>query len=336
MRCLLPILCCAGLSAASVIDATAYRTVDDPDPALRSAARSMPVVLATPRGGDELYRGLRRLAERDGERYGFRQTRRPSARWLERGGGIALVQRGSSRDPQEHLAESTERIAAIGADAPLRALAMTLAADSISDGARPEYRTIRVERQRALLELHVGSSQLQGMDQHQISSIGPNGIPLNYPIQTPRLNLRQLDTTVLVPAGSGGDASYRVVPSGRHPDLAARAYRGGMRQLADTWPDTVLVYATVPLETDDNQQRHRFNQQIRAAAAADGAALLDLADLLAHEADGSPATDAHGPVVAGSWREGRGLNDAGRERLASAWWQLMDDIAADTQSAEDF
>ena len=119
------------------------------------------------------------------------------------------------------------------------------------------------------------------------------------------------------------------------PAADPAAYCATMAGLAARYPQTLLVYMTMPLTTEtagsENDARNDFNRYVRAFCRTTGAWLLDLADITAWTAAGSEQTYVAGGVTnqrlvaAYAVDAGSGdfhLNATGRRRGALGWHAL--------------
>ena len=119
------------------------------------------------------------------------------------------------------------------------------------------------------------------------------------------------------------------------PAADPAAYCATMAGLAARYPQTLLVYMTMPLTTEtagsENDARNDFNRYVRAFCRTTGAWLLDLADITAWTAAGSEQTYVAGGVTnqrlvaAYAVDANNGdfhLNATGRRRGALGWHAL--------------
>jgi len=108
----------------------------------------------------------------------------------------------------------------------------------------------------------------------------------------------------------------------------AAAYLATMTALETSFPSTVFVYITMPLtESADaaNVLRNEYNTAVRAHCESSGSLLFDLADMEAHEVDGTPCSFAYGQgtyqrLCDGYSDDGGHLNGVGRQRIAAGWY----------------
>lgn len=70
-------------------------------------------------------------------------------------------------------------------------------------------------------------------------------------------------------------------------------YIRSMAELEAAFPDTIVVYMTMPLTTGTNRdayQRHAFNERLREWIRSNNRVLFDIADIEAHDPDGAAQT----------------------------------------------
>jgi hypothetical protein len=109
---------------------------------------------------------------------------------------------------------------------------------------------------------------------------------------------------------------------------SATSYLNQMTALEADFPDTTLVYLTMPLMTGadlDSVLRNEYNNAVRQYSVANGKLLFDIADIEAHAPDGTPSTfDLSGKtyqkLYSGYTTDGGHLNAAGQERVALGWY----------------
>lgn len=102
-------------------------------------------------------------------------------------------------------------------------------------------------------------------------------------------------------------------------------YRAAMESLEKSFPKLRLVWWTAPLQEEDNAARNEYNRLLRVHCKANGKVLFDLADIEAHDSKGNAARE---PGLCKAYSEDGGhLNDAGKARVARAWWWLMARLA---------
>ncbi len=126
-------------------------------------------------------------------------------------------------------------------------------------------------------------------------------------------------------------------------DADADEYLRRMDELEGMYPDTLLVYCTLPLTVydndEDNYRRTLFNRRVRDWAATRHRVLLDLADIEAHDTnnvvhsylyEGLPSEQLWSGFAAD---EGQ-LNAAGQTRQALAWYALAAALFAADRDAD--
>ena len=119
------------------------------------------------------------------------------------------------------------------------------------------------------------------------------------------------------------------------PDADPAEYCARMSGLEARFPQTLFVYATMPLTTEtagsENDQRNQFNRQVRAHCRTAGKWLLDIADIEAWSEAGTEQTYASGGAtnqrMAAAYAVDAGgsdfhLNAIGRRRGALGWYAL--------------
>jgi hypothetical protein len=117
------------------------------------------------------------------------------------------------------------------------------------------------------------------------------------------------------------------------PDADFDAYTSSMQALERAHPGTVVVYATIPICSDQsNDQREVFNEKLRAWCKANKKPLLDIADIEAGQADGTARVYSSGgksvrQMVEGYTSDGGHLNDAGAKRVAEGLYSLLVSVA---------
>lgn len=107
-------------------------------------------------------------------------------------------------------------------------------------------------------------------------------------------------------------------------------YLHSMTNLEAEFPDTVLVYATIPLTTatdGDNFLRNAFNDRLREWARQNGRVLFDIADIEAHELDGKVSTFSYRNKTCQRLcdkytTDGGHLNESGRQVVARGFYAL--------------
>ncbi len=126
-------------------------------------------------------------------------------------------------------------------------------------------------------------------------------------------------------------------------DANWETYRDSMQNLETSYPDTVFVYMTMPLKTDEDSEdgwlRQQFNANLRDwIDSQDGKYLLDIADIEAYSAVGVESTSSwdgnrYQMLVSGFSSDGGHLNETGRQRVAKAFYSLLALIADPTQTS---
>ena len=116
-------------------------------------------------------------------------------------------------------------------------------------------------------------------------------------------------------------------------------YRDAMEQLESDYPTKTFVWWTMPIMTedassaDDAALRHAFNVNVRNWCAAHDKILFDIADIECYNPSGVRQTDGSGSDV--MWpaysSDGGHLSDAGRLRIAKAFWNMMTRIGAEVE-----
>ena len=107
-------------------------------------------------------------------------------------------------------------------------------------------------------------------------------------------------------------------------------YLHSMTNLESEFPDTVLVYATIPLTTatdGDNFLRNAFNDRLREWVRLNGRVLYDIADIEAHGPDGKPCTFDYRNKTCQKLSDqyttdGGHLNEKGRQAVARGFYAL--------------
>lgn len=117
------------------------------------------------------------------------------------------------------------------------------------------------------------------------------------------------------------------------PDAAPDVYLQSMADLERKHPDTVVVYATIPLvsgEDANNVKRQAFNEQVRRFVRDRGGVLFDIADIEAHDPAGHPrvfGNDATPALCDAYTNDGGHLNDQGARRVALGFYALAAGLA---------
>lgn len=114
------------------------------------------------------------------------------------------------------------------------------------------------------------------------------------------------------------------------PDADFVSVKSAMESLEASYPAVTFVWWTIPIETSGNAQRQAYNVAVRSYCAANGKWLLDIADLECHDDSGKTYKDGSGNelLYAGYTTDGGHLQtDAGKLKLAKAYWTLLVEIA---------
>jgi lysophospholipase L1-like esterase len=115
-----------------------------------------------------------------------------------------------------------------------------------------------------------------------------------------------------------------------------RYYLNSMTNLESAYPDTVFVYATMPLMTSedaDNYLRNRFNTHLREWCRTNGRVLFDIADIEAHDAAGAPCEFTYRGKTCqrlcnAYTSDGGHLNPQARQLMARGFYALGAALAA--------
>lgn len=107
-------------------------------------------------------------------------------------------------------------------------------------------------------------------------------------------------------------------------------YLHSMTNLEAAFPQTVFVYTTMPLMTNedtDNFLRDAFNERLREWTRQNGRVLFDIADIEAHGLDGKVCTFQYRnktcqKLCDSYTRDGGHLNEAGRQLVARGFYAL--------------
>lgn len=129
----------------------------------------------------------------------------------------------------------------------------------------------------------------------------------------------------------------------------AAAYLDRMAALERDCPETVFVYATMPLLRIDradhpewrdlNVLTNDYNRAVREGCAAQGKLLFDIADIEAHDPDGGEHTYLHEgrtyQALHTGYAQGQSnyLNDLGSERVTLAWYAMAAAIVPEPSTA---
>jgi len=107
-------------------------------------------------------------------------------------------------------------------------------------------------------------------------------------------------------------------------------YLHSMTNLEAAFPQTVIVYTTMPLMTDadgDNFLRNAFNERLREWTQQNGRVLFDIADIEAHDPNGKVCTfqyrnKTYQKLCDSYTKDGGHLNEAGRQLVAKGFCAL--------------
>jgi hypothetical protein len=107
-------------------------------------------------------------------------------------------------------------------------------------------------------------------------------------------------------------------------------YLSMMTALESAYPQTVMVYTTMPLMTSEdsnNVLRNQYNDAVRAHCAANNKLLFDIADMEAHDPGGNEHTFQSGgqtyqKLYSGYTSDGGHLDATGRVRIAQGWYAV--------------
>jgi hypothetical protein len=113
------------------------------------------------------------------------------------------------------------------------------------------------------------------------------------------------------------------------PDAEFFRYRDSLLYLESRYPNKVIIWWTIPIQTSGNTNRQTFNDSVRIYAAAHGKFLFDIADIESHNAAGEKRLDgSNRELMWAEWTsDGGHLNSDGARRVATAMWWLMARIA---------
>jgi hypothetical protein len=112
------------------------------------------------------------------------------------------------------------------------------------------------------------------------------------------------------------------------PDASFAAYRDSMSALNAAYPETTLVYTTMPLTTDEdgnNVLRNEYNDAVRNYCLANNKLLFDIADIEAFDPSGIASTFTSGgslyqKLYDGYSSDGGHLTVEGRQQVARGWY----------------
>lgn len=110
----------------------------------------------------------------------------------------------------------------------------------------------------------------------------------------------------------------------------AQTYLDSMAALEASHPGTTFVYTSMPLTTSTDSAsvlRNVYNATVRTYCSTHGKLLFDIADIQAHEPDGTPVTfsyngQSYQRLADIYTSDGGHLNATGRQRLARSWYSL--------------
>ncbi len=110
-------------------------------------------------------------------------------------------------------------------------------------------------------------------------------------------------------------------------DAVFATYTQVLERLQQAYPRLTFVYWTMPLRRDGRLQdkRTRFNELMAQYARQRSIVLFDLADIEAHQPDGTEYRNETGQLAMwpGYTSDGGHLSEAGSQRAARGWWWLM-------------
>lgn len=114
------------------------------------------------------------------------------------------------------------------------------------------------------------------------------------------------------------------------PDADVNGYVQSMAALETNFPETVFIYATIPLMTgadQDNYTRNVFNDALRGWVATNGRVLFDIADIEAHDTNGAAQTFTYNSrtcqrLFAGYSSDGGHLNALGSREVAKGFYAI--------------
>lgn len=117
------------------------------------------------------------------------------------------------------------------------------------------------------------------------------------------------------------------------PDADPGVYLQTMSDLERRHPDTVVVYATIPLKSGEdrnNTRRQAFNEQVRRFVRERGGVLFDIADIEAHDPAGRAivfGSNATPTLYDAYTHDGGHLNAQGARRVALGFYALAAELA---------
>ncbi len=115
-------------------------------------------------------------------------------------------------------------------------------------------------------------------------------------------------------------------------------YLQTMEALESAYPTTRFVYTTMPLTTSEDSNnilRNQYNETVRDYCRTHGKLLFDIADMEAHEPDGTPVTFTSGSetyqkLFADYSSDGGHLNSNGSIRIATGWYAVAERLVGGT------
>lgn len=107
-------------------------------------------------------------------------------------------------------------------------------------------------------------------------------------------------------------------------------YLHSMTNLETAFPETIIVYTTMPLMTGadaDNFLRNAFNERVREWTRQNGRVLFDIADIEAHDPNGKLCTfqyrnKTYQKLCDSYTKDGGHLNETGRQLVAKGFYAL--------------
>lgn len=105
-------------------------------------------------------------------------------------------------------------------------------------------------------------------------------------------------------------------------------YRDQMNNLQSLFPDTLIIWWTMPICTTGNSTRNQYNNLVRNYCNTNNKMLFDIADIQSHDPDGNAISDGVGERMYPSYSsDGGHLNSMGAERVAKAFWIMAYKVA---------
>jgi hypothetical protein len=109
-----------------------------------------------------------------------------------------------------------------------------------------------------------------------------------------------------------------------------KSYLNKMSHLEKSYPDTRIIYTTMPLTTAadaDNVLRNKYNDAVRKFCKKNKKTLFDIADMEAYSPGGESSTftkdgKTYQKLFSGYTGDGGHLNELGRKRIATGWYAL--------------